>query len=400
MEILLNNKFVHSFYLLALLLLFVSCSDDPNSVGNALVPEKDRLKGIKVDSFTESYQQTFKSFQNESSFLGSSGRILLGSYKNISSEVLLSFFISLPDSIELALEAGDVILKSSWIEMYPSYWIGDSSNYNFSVHQINTHWTSVQLDEDTLSNIHSSLGANIIESYAYTPGDTVIKFSLPNDIVDGWAKKTYDESYPENNGILLQPASSNGIAGFQALTSFPFYKYPTLFMEYEKAGEYIDTVKADPKLDIHIPTGERLPEPTNSILLQGAINVRGNLKIDIQGIPKDVLINSAVLDLFFDETNSFEGSIKTDTVAVSFYFDNEADSVQFNYGKYPIVKKEGKFSGDIRQFVQRWVDGEPNEGLEVKLSDEERNVAAISLYSSTHPDKSLRPRITINYTTR
>ncbi len=282
--------------------------------------------------------------------------------------------------------------------MYPNYWIGDSTDFLFTVHKINTHWNPIELNEDTINNIHSSLGPNILESFSYIPGDTTIKFSIDSELVENWIRRSYDDTYPEDNGILLAPQSNTGIAGFQALTSFPFYPYPSLHLEFEKEGAFIDTVLAVPKLDIHIPTGERLPDPVNSVLLQGSINVRGKLKFNIETIPSNILINSATLDLFVNEANTFEGTIETDTVAVSFYQNSELDSINTGFGKSPIVKKDGKYSGDIRQFVQRWLDGEPNEGIEVKLSDEGRSAAAITFYDNMHPNETVRPRLTIYYT--
>ncbi len=42
-------------------------------------------------------------FQEDSLYWGSSGRLLLGNYKNIKSEILISFQMLLPDSIKTAL---------------------------------------------------------------------------------------------------------------------------------------------------------------------------------------------------------------------------------------------------------------------------------------------------------
>jgi hypothetical protein len=392
MEKFLKIKFWQFIPLIILLGLLNSCTDDPNSVGNALIPENDRLKSTKIETYSES----FTSFQKDSLFFGSSGKILLGSYKNISSEALLAFIILLPDSIEEQLTNNEVVLKSSWIEMYPNYWIGDSTNFSFTVHKINEHWNPIELNQDTINDIHVSLGPNILESI--TKGDTVIKFSIDNELVENWVRRSFDDTYPEDNGILLAPLSNTGIVGFQALTSFPSDIYPLLHLEFEKEGEFIDTVLALPKLDIHIPTGERLLDPVNGVLLQGSINVRGKLKFNIETVPKDVLINSAILDLFVDEANTFEGTAETDSIALSFYQNSGSDSINIEFGRYPLVKKDGKYSGNISQFVQRWLDGEPNEGMEVKLTDENRSASAVSFYNNEHPNESQKPRLTIYYT--
>ncbi|MCB9209697.1 MAG: DNRLRE domain-containing protein [Ignavibacteriales bacterium] len=389
-----------SLLFISLIAIFVSCSDDPNSVGNVLVPDKDKVKSKVVDSYNNSFEQSFISFQKDSLFFGSSSRLLLGSYKNISSEALMAFLISLPDSIEVPYDSNLVTLKSSWIELYPNYWIGDSVNFNFTAHQINTSWNAIEINDDTVNAIHTTLGANILESLEYTPGDSVIKFTIDNNLVESWVKKSFDESFPENYGILLAPASSNGIMGFQGLTNFPNNVYPLLHMEFEKEGKFIDTVYAYPNLDLHLPTGERLSEPQNTVLLQSSIGVRGKLKFSLDNVPENILVNSAILDLQIDELNTFQGTIKTDTVAVSFLSDYNSITVNEDFGRYPLFLKGSKYSGEIRQFVQRWLDGEKNEGLEIKLSDENRSASIITFLSSTYPVDSLKPRLTIYYSSK
>jgi len=379
------------------LFFLISCSDDPTSIGNKLIPGKDRLNTEVIDSKTGAFDQSFTSFQKDSLYYGSSNRLLLGKYENISSEALISFLILLPDSTKEQLENSEINLISSWIEIYPNYWIGDSSNFSFTAHKINIPWNSIEVNEDTVNEIHSSIGPDIIDSFDYTAGDTVIKFSLPDDLMNDWVGRAYDDSFPENYGVLLAPNTGNGIVGFQGLANFPSYLFPKLFLLFEKPGEFIDTVLSNPKLDIHLPVGDRLIEPSNEIILQSSINVRGKLKFDLSTVPTDVIVNSALLEFFIDEPFSFEGTVKSDTIAVSFFQNASTDSITTSFGRYPITKSDDKYSGEIRQFVQRWLDGEPNEGLEVKLSDESRSASAIYLYSSTHPDESLRPRLTIYY---
>lgn len=379
--------------------IFVSCSDDPNSVGIDTIPKGDQLQTNVYSTLTEKVEQSIVTFQEDSLFWGSSTRLLLGEYKNISSEALISFQVSLPDSILTSLQDNDSTqLINSWIELYPNYWIGDSVNFNFTAHQINTSWNSVKITDDTIANIRASLGPNLLQNYDYSAGDTVIKFDIGNEIVNNWVKRSYDTSYPNDYGILLKPSASGGMVGFQALASYPTSSYPTLFLVFEKLNDFVDTVAVYPGLDIHLTSGDRLLDAANAVYLQGSISVRGRLFFNIDSLPENVLINSANLELFVDDMNSFQGSVKSDTIAASFYHNFAADSIRYDYGKYPILKDGDKYSGDIRQFVQRWVEGESNEGIELKLSDENRSPAAVSLYTGEHPIESLRPRLTIYYT--
>lgn len=386
-------------YMLIILGLTTSCADDPNSVGNALIPDEDKLNGSQIDSYTGDFVQSFSSFQKDSLYFGSSGRILLGSYKNITSEALLKFTVLLPDTIVSSIESNETTLKTSWVDVYPNYWIGDSANLNFSARTIGTSWTSIGLNADSLDLVKGSLGSEIMDSLIYEPGDTVLKMYFDNAVVDDWVKTTFDDSYPDNNGILLSPISNSGIFGFQALTTYPTGSFPILSLIFETSGE-LDTIRIFPSLDVHIPTGERLENPSNSILLQSSLNVRGKLKFDLSTVPTNALINSAILKLYVNENHTEMGTVETDTVAVSFYVNSSADSINSIYGKYPIVRNSESYSGEVRQFVQRWIDGEENEGIQVKLSDEARSASKVTFYGSDHPDATLRPRLTINYTIR
>ena len=395
---------IKSFFLILILLVssfWISCADEPNSVGSALLPEKDRLNAKEYSTLTENVEQSFVSFQEDSLYWGSSDRLLLGNYKNIKSEILISFQMVLPDSITTALEEENTTnLISSWIELFPTYWIGDSSNFSFSAQEIKTHWNSVIIDEDTIQNVKSNLGSDLVQNYEYSPGDTSIKFSIGNEIVDQWVTNSLDASAQANYGIILSPTSFGGMAGFQGLTSYPSIQYPTLYLVFEKANDFIDTVFIAPRIDIHIITGERLNEPINSILLQGSISIRGRLLFNLETLPENILVNSAKLDLFVNNNDqyTFDGTVTSDTVAASFYHNFESDSIRYDYGKYPLLRDGDKYTGEVRQFVQRWSEGEPNEGLELKLSDENRSPAAISFFGSDHPEVSLRPRLTIYYT--
>jgi len=306
--------------------ILISCTDDPNSVGSVLVPQNDKLKTIVIDSRLDNFEQEFISYQKESLFFGSASRILLGSYKNISSEALLAFIISLPDSIRSPLDSNNSItLRSSWIELYPNYWLGDSSNINFTAHEIRTSWNSIVFNEDSVTKIRNSLGPNILEEIIFSPGDTVIKITVDNELINNWVFRSFDDSYPENRGILFAPVSNTGIAGFQGITTFPNTSYPTLHLEFEKEGDFIDTVLSVPNLDMHLPVGEQLIDPPDEVLLQGSIGVRGKLKFELNQIPKDILVNKAVLKLFVNNFNSFEANVKTDTIAISAFYNFQSD---------------------------------------------------------------------------
>lgn len=378
---------------LLFIVILISCSNDPNSVGSLLIPEKDAIKTKTLELFADSIE----SFQKDSINFGSSSTLLLGNYNNISSKVLLAFLINLPDSIKDPYTNNQANLKSAWIEIYPNYWLGDKIDISFTVHKINQSWNPLTFNFDSLSFIESSIGEDILSSLSYTERDSVIGFTIDNNLVENWVKRSFDSSVEFNNGVLLAPTSnSSTIFGFQALTSFPLDRYTTLFLEFEKPGEFVDTVLSTPNLDIHLPLGEKTVDPNNGIVLQGGISSRGKIKISSQNIPDNIVINNALLDVYIKSTD--EGTISSDTIAVSFLSDFTNSTVNKNFGRYPLVKEGNKYSGDIRQFVERWIDGEANEGLEIKLSDEIIRANAVTVYGTK--DISFTPKLTLFYTTK
>jgi len=380
------------FLFIALVIaIAVSCSDDPNSVGSALIPDKDILKSDSLNL----YSDLFESFQKDSLYFGSSTTLLLGNYKNVSSKVLLTFPTTLPDSIKEPYSNNEASLKSAWFRIYPNYWIGDKSSVEFTAHQINTSWNPLLVNDDSLSIIESTKGDNILTSFTYEPGDTTIDFTIDQDLIENWAKRSFDNTFPSNNGILLSPTlNASSIFGFQALTSFPNDQYITLFLEFEKDGEFIDTVLSNPNLDLHVPTGEKDDDPVNGIILQSSIASRGKLKINLDEIPQNIVVNHAMLELFMQSSD--EGTNATDTIAVSFLTNFESNIVNDEFGRYPMVRENNKFTGNVKQFVERWMEGESNEGLEIKLSDESRSANLITIHGID--DQNLKPQLTLYYT--
>lgn len=401
MIVFVKQKLVRTLLLFSLIFIFTLCVDDPTSIGDNLIPDDDKIKVNTLDSFDDDFGQTFSTFQKDSLYFGTSRRILLGNYQNLSIEMLIGFGIILPDSIATQLEANEVSLTNSWIEMKPNYWIGDSTQLSFSVHRIFESWSSVEFDDDTLSAIKSTMSGDVLLQNSYEFTDSVITVQIDQSIVNDWVMSLIDETIPENNGILFSPISNTGIVGFEALNAFPLNEYVTLKMIFEKSsGSSIDTISAIPNIDIHTVSSNLPIDPIGSSILQSSSSVRGNLKFDVSKVPADAIINSATLELFIDEANTIQGTSITDTVAISYYELNDGElEANDDYGLVPLFDGEKSYSGDLRIFVQRWVNGEPNEGMKVMLSDENRSASTIAFYNR-EPADSLSPRLTIHYTTQ
>ncbi|MCB9250525.1 MAG: DNRLRE domain-containing protein [Ignavibacteriales bacterium] len=375
-----------------------ACSDDPNSVGSGLIPDEDKLTFETLDSYKDGFNQSFESFKYDSLIFGSSSTALLGSYKNIQSEVLIGFLINPPDSILNPFKADSINLIKCWVQIEPTYWIGDSNNFNFSIQRINTSWNPSTYTIDTLNEINANLGPNLFDASTYSYVDTLIKFDLDKELVKGWIRRTYDTSVEKDYGIMMKPISSTGIFGFQALTAYPIYSYPALYMVFEKPGEFTDTLVATPSVDLHVPSGNLDPDGSQSVLLQTLLSKRAKLKFDLSMLPENIIVNKATLSLYIDDMNTEFGSIEADTIALNFLEEYDNVIISDKIGRYPIPKKDNSYTGDIRFYVQMWVDGEPNNGVQLNLTDELRAVSKVGIYNTNAVVDSLKPRLTIYYT--
>ncbi|MBK7106428.1 MAG: hypothetical protein IPH62_14200 [Ignavibacteriae bacterium] len=393
------NKLIKYFSLAILVVYFSSCTNDPNSLGTDLVPNSDKLNFVVIDSYTSNFNQELTSYKYDSLRFGSSSTVLLGNYKNITSEVLIGFYINPADSIMDPYKADSSKLIKCWVEIQPTYWIGDSNSFQFSIHRINSSWNPSSISQDTINEIYNTLGPNLLDQSTYSFADTVMKFDLNTELVDGWIRRTYDSSYAPDYGILMRPISNSGIVGFQALTTYNDEDYPYLYMVFEQEGVF-DTIIAIPSADLHVPKGEIYSNTNDNIILQSSLAVRGKLLFDLSLVPENIVINKATLDLFIDNNNTEFGTIDADTIAIGFLTDFEKSTLSTEIGKYPILKSGDKYSGDIRLFVQKWMDGEENKGLLIQLSDELRSVSRVGIFNSTSSVDSLKPRLTIYYTNK
>jgi len=387
-----------SLLLIVIFIIAFACSNKPSDVGGILIPKKDKIIFKEIDSYKNSFNQTFSTFEKDSLFFGNSKRVLLGSYKNLSVDMLLSFGILLQDSIAKDIEANQVKLISSWIEMHPNYWIGDKSHFEFTVKEINYNWSSNDFNNDTLEAVKSSLSSDILIKNTYSFSDSLIKFGIKNEVVNNWITNIANKSVSHINGLYFSPVSKTGIAGFQAISRFITSKYITLNMVFQKEGKWIDTIKAVQSLDLHVVSRTLPQQNANSLILQGSSLIRGKLWFDVSQIPDNVILNRATLDLFIDKSATEIGTVRTDTVAVRFFINKNENLINNTYGIAALYKKGDKYSGDIRKFVQRWVNGENNEGMEVRLGDEDRSANTIAFYRSDYKVDSLKPRLTILYT--
>ena len=381
------NNLLKIFFVVIIAGLY-SCSEDPASIGSSQIPN-DIIVG-EINSLEDSVQQSSTFFEKEID-RGTSSRIFIGRYNDLESHALIRFILSLSDSVTSALEADSLNVLEANVKMFPVYELG-SGAFDFSVHKINSSWTENDFDTDSLANLQfesSDLAS------AKTFSDSLITFSLPLDLVSGWMNKKVDDSIEDNNGLYFQPSAGiNKVLGFRAFAGNPAdLKLTALEIVVEKPGAFLDTVYSFGFPDVYVPKAE-LPAANGILFVQGGVAVHSTINFDLSRIPKSAIINNAELRFFLDNDRSYLGEPTSDSLFVRFNLQDSTESSGVIFRR-----AENYFAGPVTGFVEEWISGKENYGLDVTIFNELNTVSRFALFGSGINDPELMPRLEIYYTT-
>jgi hypothetical protein len=322
------------FLIIVSSLAFFSCSDDPSSIGlnNILNEDKFDMKEVSSDTLLQS-----SSFRKGSEInLGGSSSILLGSYENVKSSILVEFYLSsMADTLLDQILNDSVNVLKAWISSDPIYYIGNkNSAFNYSVHNVRSNWGVDGFNKDSLLSL--SFDGEDIATTKYEDS-----FFVNNAAVMSWLKAAADTSLDDNYGILLQPSGAQKIIGYYTGTSDVYSPF-ILNIVIQKPDDYQDTLTFATLNDIHIIEGTVPAAQPGYMFVQGGIPIHSEWDIDVSKIPEKAVINSAVLDVFFDSTKSLRGVPPSDSLIVRF------DSATTSYDSVQIailIRDGSKFTG-------------------------------------------------------
>ncbi len=371
------------------------CVESPTDVGSSLLPSNDKFDIKVVRTDTLNIEQRSNYFKSEVE-LGAASRILLGKINGLTSTALLRFYILMPDSVERALSADSLTVKAAWVEIKPNYFLGDKTlPFGFDVFGINNFWLPAGFNKDSLKTL--DFNPTPVGNLS-NPPDTLMKFSLSNDLAFDWLKKATDEEHPENNGILLKPTDeTQRIIGFQAITNIKREDEPVLKIIVEKNGAFTDTLTENITSDVHVITGKPEIKDSTNINLLGNYTLRGCFYFDDSFLPKDAIINKAIFSLHIDSTSSLLGNVPSDSIVVEMCDGYCTDSTLSNTEVY-LTKRSWGYEGNIAYIIQKWINGTTNTGLRLSLSNELRTLNLVSLFSEKCADVSRRPKVVVYYT--
>ncbi len=391
-----KNKLVLIIFLSSIL-FFSGCNDSPDIVGSGLIPPADEINFTTWNTLEKPLPERSFFFRDTIS-LSYSNTVLLGSYNDAKSYLLVKFLISLPDSIKNALAADSLTFVESWISAEIKYKLGDGSQLDFTAYKLLSNWNASNFTIDSLALLDYN-PQDVYLSQELT--DSTFKFSIQPETPKEWLANQVNSDSSHNYGIYLKPnPNGNLILGFPALTSFLYQGRLKLTCVTQIQGSNVlDTLAFYSSADVHVLDRPIPTNTTHRMLLQAGTGVRSGLFFDFSSFPKSTIINKATLKIYYDINEAEFGTNRSDTLQLNAFIDSSAHTLNGSLGTLYLFADSSKFSGEITAFVQKWVDSTSvNEGMQLKLTDEEVTANQLLLYGADYPDSTKRPQLEILYT--
>jgi len=391
-------RFVKIIYPLLIALSLIGCSEDPNIVGVDLLPNSDHMDILQANSLDADLQQESK-YYLDSLNLTISDLMLIGKHDNVESTMLMKFLIFLPDSLKDAIKDGTLQILSSTMELEPIYTFGDkASPLDFSVHKINSSWSSLTFTKDSLAYLDYE-DVDRSSNRVYT--DTLITMDFDTGLTQEWFEASANEDQASNKGLYFNyTAGSDKIIGFPAISYENEDKLARLRIVVEVPNSFIDTVVVQVTSDVHVIDGDLPVGNSENIFVQGGLSVHASFKIDVSMIPDNTIINKATIRFYYDDTESVVGTKPSDSLGVVALSDWEDNIMDRTLSPKLLTKDSTFYSGDITSYVQHWVSTQENNGLQIYVLNELFTVNKIALKGSSTADKNLRPYLEIIYTAK
>ncbi|HEX9253315.1 MAG TPA: hypothetical protein VF870_13800 [Ignavibacteriaceae bacterium] len=382
-------------FLFAISIFFiVSCNDSPTDLGTTFLSQ-DGVEVRKLDSSIDTISQSSYSYKNVLP-LGGSTQLLLGKSDNITSNVLLSFVFAIPDSIKQELEARNLTVIDSYVEMYKNYSFGDSNAaFDYAVYKVNEKWSSSTFTADSFAFLDYDNSIDL-SSNRTTENDTIYSFHLDTTLTSSWLQNYIDTTVASNHGILLSPTTNTQkVLGFTAF-NVNAQNDPRLRIVVQKPGAYIDTLRGFVSSDLSVVLGDLPNVGTENIVIQSSLTAEAKLFFDFSVVPEDVVINLATLTFTVDTLLTKIGSSHANRLSVYLLDDSSTNKINTDYAS-TLERKGSTFTGDVTSILRAWNNKVENQGVLIKSTLELWGLEIYALKGSNAPLIEQRPRLEIVY---
>ena len=371
------------------LLGFLSCSDEPSSIGVDLLGS-DFITIVTFDTVAQS-----SSFNKEIVPLGLSSKVLIGKRDELEATTLMDFAFFIVDSLRQDFLDGNITVTQAFIELTPIYtYTDEAAEYDFTVHKTTSNWSISGFTSDSLANLtydEDDLSSN--KNFT----DSIYTFDLNNDFVLQWIKISIDSSLGENNGIYIRPTINTGkVVGFQALTTTSS-DAAKLRVVIEKQGSIVDTIAAFIFADVSAVIADLPVLPGEDIGVQASTTIQSKLFFDLAELPRDIIINKAELILTEDTLSSIKGSSFNPNLTV-FLITDSSDVTLDEDIAVVLIKENNNYTGDITSFITSWITDEDNQGMVIKHESLIEGLELFAIKGSDFPVTEERLRVKIIYT--
>lgn len=381
---------------------FIGCSDTPGDLGTDVLKDDFGNDIIIIKEFNtrdNEVDQTSEVFAGPDSIrIESSGKVLLGKLNNVNSKFLIKFNTTLPDSVLVPFQSGDIEVVSAKLEIFPNIIVGkeDQSNFSFEAFKLDEEINLDLTASDPINFANENLISNIVST------DTLITADISTSLIADWLKEEDGDS-TANYGALF--TANNSIENVVRINSVRIgestYDIKVVYV-VEKENSWKDTLVYYPQTSLNIIDGTMPSYSSDEIVIQGGIPSRANYWLNTEQFPKDIAVNNAYFQFFLNEENSFLRKAGADTLELSLYVNEGKDTLDFGLGSIFISKEtdQNYFKGDATFFVQRMLEADYKYGFRIKSRAENANVSKIVLKSNNTSDPSLRPKLTVKYSQR
>lgn len=332
-------KKINNILALIITLYLVSCNDKPVDMAVNLLPDTVTTKGISsFDTLLipaiKVYRAKFPIFNLGSLFIGKANGI---------SAVSLSNFAFLPDTLGYVTEDR---IESAKLTIYPRrYAMGDTNNPNlsFDIYRVIRAWTPDTTNYDSLMLSPANYFGEKIGTFngSIQLKDTMdpITFDLPKNMIADWLKTTnvYDttlkDSVPKrivNWGIAYVPNSSCNVINSLYSNKIGGKIFSIININYKDKNDSTQILSLSSGVDVSFLDAPK-PQENEDIVLWNGINYWTEISFDLSMIPKLSGIHKAQFDLFLDESKSFHGNNKLDSIIEANYFQNPDGESTFQY---------------------------------------------------------------------
>ncbi|HMQ67526.1 MAG TPA: hypothetical protein PKA90_00465 [Ignavibacteria bacterium] len=388
----------YSFGIIFLLILsnvFISCEDDPTSVGITFIDPDDTTTTRVLDSQIDTMEITA---DNYSYYINTytSGSFMIGNYQNYTSKSMLKFVEVSPD-----YDSSKIISAVLTLRYNGYYFQQDKGLTSFDIYKMTSDFNYPDVNYDSVTS--SDYGNVSQGSYLGTPSDTQqINIPLNNSLAGEWLEYAADTSYQfKNYGLMLLPnASSNTIKGFYSfVNTTELIPFVTIILT--KNGVQ-DTVTLNISEQVSLTNAPLSVVPADRFALQTGIAFRNVLNFDLSKLPPNVIINNVHFTFTLDSKNSFISPDVDRRITIGAVIDSTTNTDSLFIAVSPIDSVNYIASStNLNGIFQRWNTGSlPNLGLSMRTITESTNLDYFVFYSPTYSDASLVPRIRITYTPR